>query len=131
MRQLLASADKPSGGGGGVPNPITDPGGFASWLIQPPHFGDPNNPNTVNAGDLLNPVAKAAEKGAEAAAVPIAKAVGNTLWDAIAKPPSGSPEGTPSPAAKMLLYLVLVGGGLALALGGVRSLAHTAQEQPA
>jgi hypothetical protein len=31
----------------------------------------------------------------------------------------------------MLLYLVLVGGGLALALGGVRSLAHTAQEQPA
>jgi hypothetical protein len=74
------------------------------------HSKDPLNTGTA---DIQQQLGQGAEQGAQA----VAGAVFNDLWSAIG-----------DNAMKVLLYVLLVGGGLALALSGVRHLAHTAQE---
>lgn len=100
------------------------------WLLQPPKLNDPFLGHHVSATDLLSGPAKVAGavlKGpVDAAAQATATATVNLLWDSVAKPPDGSPPGTPSPAAKMLIYVLLVGGGLVLALAGVKRAANPA-----
>jgi hypothetical protein len=68
------------------------------------------NDSGVDTSVITDPAEKAAEK--------TAGFVVSKLWDAVS-----------TDAMRMLLYVLLVGGGLALALGGVRQLAHHAPQE--
>jgi murein DD-endopeptidase MepM/ murein hydrolase activator NlpD len=83
--------------------PFFDPGAAASSVIA----------------TVADAPGKAAEAGAADVAQATAKAMVDYLWGSITKPADGA---TGSPAARVLLYVLLAGGGLAIALGGVRHL---------
>jgi hypothetical protein len=94
--------DKSKDGGGFDPlGALKDAG---KWLITPPKFGDPNDPNTVTTGDLLNPIAGAAGD--------VAKATGGAIVDLLAKSFGDH-------AARIGLYIALVAGGVLLLVMGL------------